>query len=243
MINDEDKLGRVAKDWCRKNKKRIKLLIADPAVFLPESDPITVFMAGMPGAGKTEFSKSLNDEFKKQIIRIDADVIRDMMRVIGYNGANASIFQDAVSVAVSNLYSSVIKNQQSAIIDGTFAYNNWQLQFEQSMSAQRLVEIYYIYQDPVVAWKFVKVREQKQGRKVPLEYFIHCYFASVLNVQSAKVKYGDKVKTYFAEKNYLTQFEYVEFDVNHIEKYIKNVYTEAELRKLLTDDETDETEL
>ncbi len=63
-------------------KSNVDLLIekfASLEEYPPSNKPFTLFMAGSPGAGKTEFSKSLVNIIKQRekapIIRIDADEI------------------------------------------------------------------------------------------------------------------------------------------------------------------------
>lgn len=72
-------------------------------MYPPSDNPITIFMAGTPGAGKTEFSITLIETFGGSFIRIDADEIRERMRPLGYNGLNADIFQDAANKGVNLL--------------------------------------------------------------------------------------------------------------------------------------------
>ena len=43
-----------AEKFARENKKRIAKALTDKSIFPRESDPVSVFMAGAPGAGKTE---------------------------------------------------------------------------------------------------------------------------------------------------------------------------------------------
>ncbi len=194
-------------------------------------------MAGTPGAGKTEFSKSLITTFGYAIIRIDADEIREMMREIGYNGKNAALYQPAVSGAVSNLYSHVLAKKQSALIDGTFAYSDWRQKLDESLKNNRIVEIYYLYQDPEVAWRFVKARERKQGRVVPKEVFIHDYFACIENVTKAKELYGNKLTIYFVKHDYEKSSEYVMIDAHSIADNLPKAYTKDELESLIKSDD------
>ena len=42
---------------------------------LPDAEPVSIFMAGSPGAGKTEASKALVREFRDPV-RIDPDELR-----------------------------------------------------------------------------------------------------------------------------------------------------------------------
>ena len=64
-------------EWIKsKEGKNILIdLFANPAFYLPESKPVTLFMAGSPGAGKTEVSKGLIKQFKQKPVRIDADEV------------------------------------------------------------------------------------------------------------------------------------------------------------------------
>ncbi len=226
-------MDKSIRHWARQNKKLLKSTFCDLKKFPPAKDPVTIFMAGTPGAGKTEFSKSLVAALPNIIARIDADEIRDMMREIGYNGANSSRYQSGVTDIVSNLYASCVKQNQSVLIDGTFAYANWRQSIEQSVLAGRKVEIYYLYQDPKIAWDFVKLREKKLGRHVPIEVFIHGYHASIKNVEDAKSIYGESITVYVAINNYLKQVEKIRVDTQYIAKYLPNVYNDKELKHLL----------
>ena len=60
--------------FARKNKKDIAKKLTDKSRFLPEDEPVSVFMAGSPGAGKTEASIELLaivEESFVEILRID----------------------------------------------------------------------------------------------------------------------------------------------------------------------------
>lgn len=190
-------------------------------------------MAGTPGAGKTEFSIKLLGLFGNNMVRIDADDIREMMREIGYNGANAADFQHAATKGVNILYDQALDKKFNAIVDGTFAYGNWRENIDRSLKRGRIVEIYYLYQDPLVAWEYVKIRETKQGRAVPLDTFVSSYELSLENVQKAKSIFGNNITVYFAKNNYIKDVEYVEVDVDDIEKLLPIKYTQEELKNLL----------
>ena len=73
-------------------KKAIATKFADPEKFLPELNPTSVYMAGSPGAGKTEVSICLIDAIKQykgslKILRIDPDELRSNFE--DYTGNNA----------------------------------------------------------------------------------------------------------------------------------------------------------
>ena len=75
---DKDKLQKVIQKF------------ADATEHVADELPTTLFMAGSPGAGKTEISKRLVPRFKQKPIRIDADEIRTLCP--GYAGNNAHAF-------------------------------------------------------------------------------------------------------------------------------------------------------
>lgn len=176
--------------FIKSNKKLLISKFADLKIYPSETNPISVFMAGSPGAGKTEFSKRLISELKrsgvidKDPVRIDPDDIRQMLP--GYTGDNAYIFQVASAVGVEKLYDHVLKKNQSAIIDGTFSSGKSLQNIERSISKGRPVEIFYIYQDPELSWELTKKREALEKRNIPRSSFIEALFASRDNVNLAK---------------------------------------------------------
>ena len=84
--------------WVKRNRKLICDKFANLEDYPASNRPFSFFMAGSPGAGKTEFSISfiknlerLDKKFK--IVRIDADEIRNILPL--YNHKNSSIVQPA----------------------------------------------------------------------------------------------------------------------------------------------------
>jgi len=60
-----------------------------------------------------------------------------------------------------------LEQQQSFILDSTFsdlerARNN----IQRSIKHERSIKIMYVYQSPLLAWKFVQAREVDEGRRV-----------------------------------------------------------------------------
>ena len=80
--------------FAREHKSKIAESLTDVKMFPPNEMPISVFMAGSPGAGKTEFSKRLVEAFgkkKPKAIRIDGDELRAFFP--DYKGNNSKLFQ------------------------------------------------------------------------------------------------------------------------------------------------------
>lgn len=122
MENDE-KLREDAIEFAKRNKKRIAKILTDPKVYAPDPTPVSVFMAGSPGAGKTELSKNLIDLLEKErehrVIRIDGDEVR--LLIPGYTGKNSYLFQGAMSLIVEKMHDLALHQSQTFVLDGTFA--------------------------------------------------------------------------------------------------------------------------
>lgn len=240
LTPEEEKLKSSAKQWVKTNRRKLIAQFCDLKAYPRATHPITIFMAGTPGAGKTEFSISLLEKFESAFVRIDADDIREMMRAIGYNGANAELFQDAANKAVNILFDYANKKAgQNVLLDGTFSYGNWRENVERSIAHGRRIEIYYLYQDPVVAWGYVKERERRHGRVVPFEAFVKSYKLSVINVQRAIKDFGKYLTVYFAKNDYTKNIESIAVNVEDVEKLLPAQYTREELYELLHAPETD----
>ncbi len=237
-MNKLSKDSEDAKEFIKKNKRLLFEKFANDKIYKPNKTPISLFMAGSPGAGKTEYSKALIEIAKKSakpIVRIDADEIREMLPQ--YNGANSDVVQNAASIGVHKLYDYILKNRLNAMIDGTFA--NFEIvhrNIKRSLSRGRSVGIYYIYQDPIVAWEFTKKREKLEGRRVPRKVFIESFFNSKINVNKIKSIFKDDVKIYLVIKNYSNNIEKFYPKVVNIDNHIKTMYSKEKLNQLLRDE-------
>jgi predicted ABC-type ATPase len=129
-------------------------------------------MAGSSGAGKTEFSKRLMEILKPMsIVRRDVDEIKE--QIPQYTGKNSSLVQGTASIVADNLNFFTLKNKQNSIMDGTFSkYEKSKNNIELALKKQRKIAIFYIYQDPILAWDFMVKREKLEGRNISKNVFI-----------------------------------------------------------------------
>lgn len=75
------------------------------------------------------------------------------------------------------------KSRKSVMLDGTFAdYKKAKSNIQRSLDHARYVSIFYVYQDPILAWEFTKAREALEGRKVPKNIFVDSLFKAKENV-------------------------------------------------------------
>lgn len=197
----------------------------------PSEHPIAVFMAGTPGAGKTEVAKSIMEFFDVEPCRIDADDFRALLP--GYNGSNSSTVQPAAAMAVDKVLDKVLDKRYSFILDGTFAIGKSVVNIKRALRHGFEVHIYFVYQDPKEAWDFTKIREEQEGRMVPLDMFIEAYFKSRDNVIQVKDEFGDAVLLQVIVKSYSRSEEAVYSDVKDIEKVLPILYSKSELSEKL----------
>lgn len=232
MTIEEEKLAKEARQYIKNRKREIIKKISDPAVYPKTEHPISIFMAGSPGAGKTEFSRRLNKVFELPIVRIDADEIRDQLP--GYNGKNSYVFQGAVSLGVDKILDSCLHNEQPFVLDGTLCRLDKSLEnIERCVKRKRPVIIMYIYQDPKIAWEFTQKREIIEGRNIPKEAFIESFIKSREVVNEIKNRYGEKVRVTAVKKDFKNKDERIWASVDNIDKVLTDHYTVQMLKELL----------
>lgn len=188
--------------FARDCRARLARQIADPALYPPENDPFTVFMAGSPGAGKTEVSKAMKiilesspeagaDDSGSRVLRIDPDEFRCLFP--GYTGSNSYLFQKAVTKVLEKVLDRAFDKNMPFILDGTLSnFAVARKNIDRVLRKKRRVQIIYVYQRPELAWKFVQARQVTEGRNIPLEEFVRQYFAARQNVKAILACYQDR---------------------------------------------------
>ncbi len=231
---DSDDISKSAVEWVKRHRRELFNGAIESSCYdveIKEDIPAATFMAGTPGAGKTEVSKRFIEHFAVRPIRIDADEFRS--KIPGYTGSNSNIIQTAATFAVEKVLDQAFEHGYSFVLDGTFAYKNAIMNLKRAMRRGYTLQIFYIYQDPSAAWGFTKKREAKEGRNVPVEAFIRSYFESRENVRKAKLEFGDAVNLTLVTKNYESNTEQIHADVHDIDSYIGRIYNEDELKGIL----------
>lgn len=229
---------------------------------------ITIFMAGSPGAGKTEFSQKympliVNDRHQVLVkillnsgievsattplfIRIDVDEIREFLPQYqktnieaGIKG-NAHVVQRAATDGLDILRDYCLNNEISFLHDGTFAnYDTMRKIVKKSIKVDRDVQIYYLYLDPLTAWEFTKAREYLEGRNIVKEKFIEQYFKSRENVDRIKVEFGDNIKIRCVLKNSKNEVEETAFNQQSVDKYLETKYNRGTIRRYTQEELSD----
>jgi len=233
MTPTEQEISAQALRFARSNKKPIAKRRTDKALYPAEDAPVSVFMAGSPGAGKTEASIALVNLFADTaILRVDPDELRSEFS--SYSGGNSWLFQAAVSILVEKILDFSLNQRQSFILDGTFSNPTVaRKNVERSLRKKRFVQILYVYQDPFLAWSFVRAREEAEGRRIRKEHFIEQYFAARDVVNALKLEYGSDVHVDLLIKHIDNSGRLYKAGVDKIDYHIPEQYTRADLEAKL----------
>jgi UDP-N-acetylglucosamine kinase len=234
MTDEEIKEKAVA--FAKANKNRIAREIVLDERYPVETNPVSIFMAGSPGAGKTESAKHLiqdimADEYPtKSVLHIDADTLRTYFE--DYAGSNSYLFQGGTSILASRIQDYARKYKKSFIFDGTLSdLERAQENIEASLKNNRTVSIYFVHQDPLQAWQFVLAREKKGGRHIPPEDFVEKYFSSYETVNELICLFDKKIKVELLIKNIDGTDRSYHTVVANLDGYIKHRYSRGTLKE------------
>jgi hypothetical protein len=237
MIDEDVKATAI--EFAKKNKNRLAKEFTDTAKYPPAKQAVSVFMAGSPGAGKTEYSKNfinfLENTTGRSLVRIDSDDIRSLMPE--YIGSNSHLFQGATSLVVEKIHDLVLHQNQDFILDGTMAkYDKALNNIKRSIIKNRMVFIFYLYQDPKIAWEFTKAREKIENRNIPKTAFIEQFFGAKETIEQLLKYFDDKITVFLVNKNFKDNTVKNNIKVmpnSRIDDYLVISYTKDELIETL----------
>lgn len=235
-LTEEDKRTEArAIEFAKAHRTRIARRLTAPEVYLPEDQPVSVFMAGSPGAGKTEASLELISQYERdgyRVLRVDPDELRSELP--GYNGRNSWLFQRAVTKLVERIHDMAINQKQSFLLDGTLSNHEVaQRNVARSLRRRRVVQVLYVYQDPRLAWEFVQAREHVEGRRILPETFVEQYFAARTSVNALKREFGRDIQVDLLLKNNDGSHRLYRAGVDKIDNHIPEKYSPADVRRML----------
>ena len=235
MTTEEKRIEQAALEYAKKHRTAIARRLTDPTIFLPETNPVSVFMAGSPGAGKTEASIeliNLKGADNTKILRIDPDELREELP--GYIGENSWLFQRAVIPIVERIHDLALDQEQSFLLDGTLSSSSVaEKNIQRSLKRDRTVQILYVYQEPQQAWQFVQAREAAEGRRIQPEDFVRQYFAARDVVNRLKTEFGKSIQVDLLMKNNDGSHQFYRAGVDQIDNHIPEKYSVTDVRHLL----------
>lgn len=158
-----------AKKWVKDKNNQQKVIQASVGT-KPRADKLAFFMAGIPGAGKTEFAKGLQGSPLGDFTVIEHDKLVEY--IDGYKPENYYDFRTAGSTLVSKLFEHCLKHGYSFIFDGTLSHDNGYKNIKKALDKGFSVIVLYVHQDIASAWKLTQDRELVKKRAIERTGFI-----------------------------------------------------------------------
>jgi predicted ABC-type ATPase len=226
-------------NWAKDNWKEVLDSLIKEYKPVSSNNPAASFMAGAPGAGKTEYSTRLVSAFSSKPLIIDVDKIKTF--IPEYDGTNTDDVKDGAMKILEKILDYSIKNGLPLLLDGTFSGGQSILNLKRVHRSKYdyVAQVYFVYQEPLRAWEFTKARTIDEGRSIPKEYFIRAYTKSIENIKEIELdpEVGSKTTTILIIKDYLEKSkEYTVADsISNLDKYVNKIYNENELRILIND--------
>lgn len=159
-----------AKKWVKNNVNQdivVKKFFKD---YPPQKNKLALFMAGIPGAGKTEFAENTINQLKPKLIPIEHDKLVEYIK--GYKPENYYNFRTAGSVLVTRILDECLRNGYSFIFDGTLSHERGYKNIQKTLKSGYFVQVVYIVQTAKSAWSLTQDREIVKKRSIEKPGFI-----------------------------------------------------------------------
>lgn len=127
-------------------------------------------MAGIPGAGKTEFTNNAIKEETPELISIEHDQLVEYIK--GYKPEEYYNYRKAGSVLVTRIFEECLKNGYAFVFDGTLSHENGIKNINRCFKSKYEVIVVYIVQDTKMAWELTRARELVKKRAIEKQGFI-----------------------------------------------------------------------
>lgn len=219
--------------WARKNKTAFVNRVIIQSGAHAHNEPAAFFMAGLPGSGKTEFTKNLIDEAKLKVVRIDMDEIAS--QIDAYDPLYADAFRPAATDLLNRLFDKVLKRKVDFIMDGTFRSDNSLSNIKRALKKDYVVKVLYIHQEPSVAWSFTQAREKVERRSIDRAGFIQSYFDIHDNIHRLAEETYKSVTLDLVVKDSANKVGawHENVSIKDIDRLVNARYNETELERML----------
>lgn len=157
--------------WARENKTKIVRGFVSNAV--PATSPSAIFMAGLPGAGKTELARELVAAMSSRVPLLDMDELAQM--IPGYKAEQADDFRAGATILLERILDELLGKKCDFILDGTFGGSKALGNVDRALKRGYAVKVVYVRQEPELAWAFTKAREKIEYRAISMDGFIETY--------------------------------------------------------------------
>ena len=133
----------------------------------------------------------------------------------------SSTQKSASSWLVEQSLKYVLEHGYSFILEDTFAILSAEKNIIRALKNNFRVTIFYVYQDPKVAWDFTRKHELAEGRHVPKEMFINAFFKSRENIEKVKNRHPEVV-LHIMIKDYQNDISEVHYAADNIQLVLPN---------------------
>ena len=137
--------------------------------FFDERTRVAIFMAGIPGAGKTELVRRMSHHLLGGIVVIEHDKLVELLP--DYKPEAAYNYRPAGSKLVSAILKQVLKRKMSFLVDTTLSARVGQTNIKQALKHGYHVTVICIHQDPQAAWQLTQKREVVTKRGISWDGF------------------------------------------------------------------------
>ena len=220
------------RNWVKNHKKTFTKRFIRESGAQPNPDkPSCIFMAGLPGAGKTEFTKTIISESKIRVVRIDMDEIAE--HIESYRPQEADKFRLGASILQTEIFNRCKKEYYPFIMDGTMSHEITLNCIGACVRKGYHVKVTYIKQDPKLAWRFTKAREKVEKRGISKDGFITSYANTINNLLKLNEYPEVLVDIIIKDKHNKPGERITDIPTNELDKFIKIEYNIKELERLL----------
>lgn len=182
-------LKEAAARWARENKTGFTNELLEQSGARPHRLPSAIFMAGLPGAGKSELAQGLVSVMRRGVVLLDMDEIARKMP--DYQAARADEFRAGATILLERVFDTTIRRKLDFILDGTFSAAKAVENVCRALKRGYTVKVLLVCQEPEVAWKFTKARELVEHRAISLTGFVEAYCKVYENMRKLEGILGD----------------------------------------------------
>jgi predicted ABC-type ATPase len=197
MIRDisSDEFERLSNE--AKKRYIVSLLIKESGgISVTSGPPIAFVMAGLPGAGKTEFLDSFSEEIAKTarynpFVRIDLDQIVTIYP--DYTPKTYAKFRSQGNNVLARCIDVLRQGKYNMMIDGTFSGPSGSSvrNIEKLLNDKYVVILIYMHDKAESAWKYTQLREIETDRGIDKDGFIESCKNISVNLREAVKKFRD----------------------------------------------------
>lgn len=210
--------------WVKKNKKILISKVIGNVSPPPSTKPVAIFLAGIPGAGKTEFIKRLLGD-SRDLVRIDLDEIVKLLPK--YDPKRYYKYRSAANIIVDECVIYCRKHSLNFVLDGTFGYGKAVDNIKSALKRHEVI-IIYILKDPIQAWQLTKDRELITNRAIDRAGFILSCNNVPQNLIMVRDTFASQAPIIVIKKNKTNDNFQMTRDMRVIDDLLQKSYTNEE---------------